>query len=182
MKNKEIEVKFKIQKPEDLVKLLKKLKADFKGKAFERTVRFDTPNFALEKEGKFLRLRSGFKNVITFKAKIENAKFQEREEIELEVQDQERMGLILNKLGLTENKIMEKYRQKWNLDNTEIVIDKLPMGDFIEIEGSESAIRKVIIKFGLDFRDSIAKTYWDIWADYCKENKINEENIVFKKN
>ena len=78
----EIEIKFPVRDQDLLLDQLKKLGAKFKGKAFERTIRFDTPDNQLEKQGKFLRLRSGFKNVITFKSKIPNKQFKEREEID----------------------------------------------------------------------------------------------------
>ncbi len=32
---------------------------------------------------------------------------------------------------------MEKYREKWEINGAEVVIDKLPMGNYIEIEGEE---------------------------------------------
>jgi adenylate cyclase class IV len=65
----EIEVKFRIKKPNLIRKRFQNLKAKFIGKAFERTVRFDTKDENLKKQGKFLRIRTGFKNVITLKKK-----------------------------------------------------------------------------------------------------------------
>jgi len=177
--NREIEVKFKIETPQEIIKKLRQLGAQFQGKAFEKTIRFDTENDSLAKQDKFLRLRSGFKNVITFKAKVANDKFKEREEIETEVKDQEKMRQILERLGFTKLRVMEKYRQKWNLGGVEIVIDKLPMGTFIEIEGSESEIKKTAEKLELDFQESLTNTYWDLWVEYAKKNKLSANNIVF---
>ncbi len=181
MLNREIEIKFAFKDPKNILNLLKKSGAKFKGKAFERTIRFDTPDGKLEKQGKFLRLRSGFKNVITFKSKIVNKQFKEREEIEFEVKDQEKMRQILERLGFTKIRIMEKYRQKWELDKTEIVIDKLPMGAFMEIEGGKDSIVKVCSKLNLALKDGITKTYWDLWEEYCGRKNIKERNIVFNK-
>jgi adenylate cyclase class 2 len=177
--NREIEIKFEIKNPNLIRKILKNLKAKFCGKAFERTIRFDTPNNSLEKKGKFLRLRTGFKNVITFKRKIKSKNFKEREEIELEISDPEKMEIILKNLGFTKVRIMEKYREKWKLNGTEIVIDKLPMGNFIEIEGREKLIKKVVNLLGLDFKNRLVCTYWDLWKDFTKKKGIKNENIVF---
>jgi adenylate cyclase class IV len=78
---KEIEIKFKIKKPNLIREKLKNLKAEFVGKVFERTIKFDTEKENLKEQGKFLRIRTGFKNVITFKRKISkfDKDFKERE-------------------------------------------------------------------------------------------------------
>ena len=77
---------------------------------------------------------------------------------------------------------MEKYRQKWHLKNAEISIDRLPkMGNFVEIEGKKKAIRKVVKILGLNFKDGITATYWDLWEDYRKKKGIKNENIIFNK-
>lgn len=175
----EIEIKFKIKNPGLIRRILKNQKAKFIGKVFEKTLRFDTPDNRLEKNGKFLRIRTGFKNVMTFKKKIESKKFKEREEIELEISDPNRMKIILENLGFTKIRIMEKYREKWQLKNAEICIDKLPMGNFIEIEGRKNIIKKVVKILGLDFNDGITATYWDLWKEFTKRKGIKNENIIF---
>lgn len=181
---KEIELKFKIESPLSVGEKLKKAKAKFLGKVFERTFRFDTKSNDLKKQGKFLRVKVGFKNTLTFKrkAKLKDLKFKEREEIELEISDPKKMEIILRNLGFTKMTIMEKYRQKWHLKNAEISIDRLPkMGNFVEIEGKKKAIRKVVKILGLNFKDGITATYWDLWEDYRKKKGIKNENIIFNK-
>jgi len=179
---KEIELKFKIDGPGLIRRKLKEAGVKFVGKAFERTIKFDTPNDILFKNGKFLRLRTGFKNVITLKIKIksEDKKFKEREEIELEISDLEKMKKILENLGFTKKLIMEKYREKYELGDVEIVIDKLPkMGNFIEIEGSKKAIQKTAKILGLNLKEGITATYWGLWEDYRQKHGLKEENIIF---
>jgi len=178
--NNEVELKFKVDNYVNIKNLLKKLGAEFVGKAFERTVRFDTENQSLEQDGKFLRTRTGFKNVITFKRKIENNDFKEREEVEFEIADTEKMNYILKNLGFSKILIMEKHREKWNFNNTEVVLDELPMGNYMEIEGDEESIVKVANSLELNLDDKITGTYWDIWKDFSKKNGIDDENIIFK--
>jgi predicted adenylyl cyclase CyaB len=181
---KEIEIKFKIKKPNLIREKLKNLKAEFIGKAFERTIKFDTQDEHLKRQGKFLRIRTGFKSVITLKRKPSKLKrgFKEREEIEIEISDPIEMEKILENLGFIKKWIMEKYREKWILGNVEVVIDKLPkMGYFVEIEGSKKAIQKTAKILGLDLKNGITATYWDLWKDYCKRKGIKEENIIFNK-
>jgi adenylate cyclase class 2 len=180
---KEIEIKFKIKKPNLIREKLKNLKAEFVGKVFERTIKFDTEKENLKEQGKFLRIRTGFKNVITFKKKISkfDKDFKEREEIEVEISDPIEMEKILENLGFTKKWIMEKYREKWILGKVEISIDKLPrMGYFIEIEGKKGTIQNTAKILGLDFKNKITATYWDLWKDYCQREGIKEENIIFK--
>jgi adenylate cyclase class 2 len=180
---KEVELKFKIENPGLIRKKLRNLKAKFIGKAFEKTIKFDTKNDGLKKQGKFLRVRTGFENVITFKKKINkfDKNFKEREEIEVEISDPAEMEKILENLGFTKKWLMEKYREKWILKNAEIVIDKLPFGNFIEIEGSKRAIQKTAKILELDLKEGITKTYWGLWEDYRKEKSIKEKNIIFKR-
>jgi predicted adenylyl cyclase CyaB len=181
---KKIEIKFKIENPGLVREKLKGAGAKFVGKAFERTIKFDTKNDDLEKQEKFLRVRTGFENVITFKKKINKVdkNFKEREEIEVEISDPEKMEKILENLGFTKKWVMEKYREKWILGDAEVVIDKLPkMGNFIEIEGSKKAIQKTAKILGLDLKEGITATYWGLWEDFRKRKGIKEENIIFKK-
>jgi len=180
---KEIELKFKVDNPNLIRKKLKNQEAKFLGKTFERTIKFDTENSDLKRQGKFLRIRTGFKNTITFKRKIKpkDKEFKEREEIELEISNPKEMEIILENLGFNKKWIMEKYREKWHLKNTEISIDKLPFGNFIEIEGKRKEIKEMVKILGLDLKDGITATYWGLWEDYRKRKDIKDKNIIFRK-
>ncbi len=177
--NREIEIKFKIQNPQQIREKISK-EGKLVGKAFEKTIRFDTQTKSLESSGKFLRVRSGFSNTITFKRKVENKEFREREELELEISDLEKMRQIIKNLGFDKELIMEKYREKWKFKDVEIVIDTLPMGTYIEIEGNEQSIKETAKTIGLNLENKILETYWEIWKDFAKENKIQSENITFE--
>lgn len=148
MKN-EIEIKFKINNPRKIRMLLKDNGGVFIGKAFEKTIRFDTSNKDLEKTGRFLRIRTGFANTITLKEKIINPDYKERKEFETTIGNPKEIIIILKKLGFTKTFIMEKYREKWEINGAEVVIDKLPMGNYIEIEGEEKEINRLIKVYNL---------------------------------
>ena len=128
-----------------------------------------------------MRVKTGFKNIITFKKKIKKSdkRFREREEIEFEISDPKEMEVILENLGFRKKLIMEKYREKWQRGSVEIVIDKLPFGYFIEIEGDKKEILKTIKNLELNFQDKITDTYWDLWEDYRKKHRAKDENIIF---
>ena len=74
---------------------------------------------------------------------------------------------------------MEKYREKWQWGSAEIVIDRLPFGNFIEIEGNEKSILKTIKMLGFNFKDRITTTYWGLWEDYRRKKGVKNEDIVF---
>jgi len=67
----------------------------------------------------------------------------------LGVGDPEAMEAILEALGFSPALVYEKRRQTWRLGKTEIVIDVLPFGLFMEIEGRAIDIRTVERKLGL---------------------------------
>lgn len=175
--NKEVEIKFKVSNVEALRKNLEPLGAKNCGRAFERTVRFDSPAGGLEKSNKFVRVRTGFKNVITFKQKLaEDIKFKVREEIEFQIENPNKMQEVLEGLGFTKKLIMEKYREKWEMARTEVVLDELPFGIYLEIEGNEPGIKAVAGKLGLDFPQGIVEGYQELWKRFGGKG-----NIVFGK-
>lgn len=178
----EIEIKFKVLDLNVIAEQLEKIGLQTQGQVFEKTWRFDTPNNDLEKAGKFLRLRNGIKKTLTFKRKVANKEFKEREEIELEISDLEKIKKIFENLGYTKILIMEKYRQKWSGQGVEICLDKMPMGNYIEIEGKREAIKEMVAKLSFDLNKKIVATYWDLWREYAKEHNIDNENIIFKQN
>jgi adenylate cyclase, class 2 len=179
----EKEVKFKIKNSDEIKKKLEKLKAKCEGSSFQRTIRFEN-NGKLKEQGLFLRVRSGFKNTITLKSKIKGASehIYQREEIELEISDIEKMREIIKRIGFNDEMIMEKYRTKYKINDCEVVIDKLPFGDYIEIEGEEEKIFDLINTLKLDKNKLINKTYWDLFEDYKINNNMQHlgQNIIFK--
>lgn len=170
----EKEIKLKIDNIEGVVDTLRRNGAIFIGGALERTIRFDTTAQDYEKQGKFLRVRSGFSNTITLKEKIKssNNNVRERKETEFEIEDIDKMCYILGALGLDYTRTMEKYRQHWKLDNCSITLDELPFGIFMEIEGEESEIYKICDKLGLDKDKKILVTYWELWAEITDNKDI----------
>jgi len=89
-----------------------------------------------------LRLRrvSG-KAVLTYKERFPRTSAIKRQrEEETVVDDAEAMTAILDALGFTRLLVYEKRRHTWRLGPTEVVIDELPFGLFMEIEGEEDEI------------------------------------------
>jgi adenylate cyclase class 2 len=86
----------------------------------------------------------GQRAVLTYKQRFPGvSSIKQQQEDETEVSDAEAMAAILAALGFVPALVYEKRRATWRLDDAEIVIDELPFGLFMEIEGPESAIRKI---------------------------------------
>lgn len=166
----------------DIISKLRKNNAILIGSSKEITTRYDTENSSLEKSGKFVRTREGFKKVVSLKEKTsENTKLFERDEFEVEIDDIENMQIILQKIGLKPVLKMEKYRLKWNLNGIKLNVDELPFGLYLEIHGSEKNIDYIMKKIGIETEEKIVATYWDIYNKYKKENKILDKDITFSK-
>ncbi|MEI6266401.1 MAG: class IV adenylate cyclase [bacterium] len=181
-KNIEKEIKIKVENIAEIGEILKRKNAKCLGKSFQRTIRFDTEDCDLEKNKTFIRVRSGFGNVVTLKKKTKtNENVFERVELETEVSDIEIMRKIFHNLGYTREFIMEKYRTNWEYNDTKISFDEMPFGLYVEIEGEEAEIFETAEELGLDLSNKITVTYWDLFEDYKKETGISGENIVFSK-
>jgi len=106
------------------------------------TVFFDYPGNPIATAKNLLRLRkTGDKTQLTFKKFIENESLKIRDEYEVSVSDFESMRLILESLGLSPTKRMEKHRTSYTLNSgVEVDIDKYSeeyshIPELLEIEG-----------------------------------------------
>jgi adenylate cyclase, class 2 len=119
-------------------------------RVYERNVRYDDAERSLTPRGMVIRLREDQRIRLTYKddGVVTNG-INSRFEAEVEVSDFNTMEMILGKLGFTPYMIYEKYRTTFTLDGTEIVLDELPYGNFVEIEGTVEQIEAVIARLGL---------------------------------
>jgi adenylate cyclase, class 2 len=150
----EVEKKFRLTKRQRdaVLKRLPDLGATLQREEFEENTLYDGDT--LKSGTCVLRLRrAGGKATLTYKKRLPGASAikQQREE-ETAVADAEAMEAILVALGFTPALVYEKRRQTWRLGNTEIVIDVLPFGLFMEIEGRINQIKAVERKLGLNLR------------------------------
>lgn len=98
----------------------------------ERNLRFDTQDRKLTASHQVLRLRQDARSLLTYKYAHT---IEERTEIEFEVDDFNAAKSFLEALGYQVVFVYEKYRETFTLDPTLIMLDELPFGCFIEIEG-----------------------------------------------
>ena len=148
----EIEKKYRLTKggQKKLLKRLAEIGAKRQGRDFEVNTCYK--NETLDATRSTLRLRrTENRATLTYKERFlsESAVKHQRED-ETGIEDPDAMELILDALGFISALVYEKRRETWQLGETEIVIDELPFGLFMEIEGSENSIQELESKLGVE--------------------------------
>ena len=108
-----------------------------------------------------LRLRRvGPRAILTFKERVPGSSpIKHQLEDETTVGDADAMDAILESLGFNPAVIYEKRREIWQLGETEIVLDELPFGLFMEIEGEENSINDIEQKLAIRRLKAEVETY-----------------------
>jgi adenylate cyclase class 2 len=140
-------------------------------RAREENLLMDYADGNLTESGSALRLRKyGDKKVLTFKGpRIEDPRLKIREEIETEVDSFQRAKSILEALGMSVcfeyGKYREKLLRRGEKEDVEVCIDETPVGCFVEIEGSASAIEEVAKRMDWSKDRFINKNYIDLYRE-----------------
>ncbi|PIE80690.1 MAG: class IV adenylate cyclase [Chloroflexi bacterium] len=153
-----------------------------KERIFERNIRFDTPDNTLLKKGELLRLRQDAAIRVTFKGEVTAEVVSEakvREELEVSVNNFETTAKIFERLGFAPVQIYEKYRETFMLNDVEIVLDEMPFGDFVELEGEESAIKTMSAALALDWSRRINDSYLGLMADLKQFHQLDFDDLTF---
>ena len=161
IEGKELEVKFMLSRREDMVGKLNSLAKITAARVLEVNLRFDTDDRVLTSMGKVLRLRRDSRSRITYKGPgIVEGGASLRQELEFGVSDFDTAKAVFEALGYQVYTIYEKYRTTYQLENTEVDLDELPTGDFLEIEGEDpKSIQKIANLLGLSWETRIMESY-----------------------
>jgi adenylate cyclase, class 2 len=179
----ETEVKIKVHNLREIEDQLKAAGATLKaGRVYERNIRYDEASGALSSSGRLLRLRQDTRVRLTYKESGETTSTGalSRPELEVEVSDFETMDLMLHKLGYSVALIYEKYRTTYELDECEIVLDELPFGAFIEVEGEPEAIERVLTALNLAAAQRIPASYSDLFFRLKAEYGLVFRDLTFE--
>ncbi|HEX8129569.1 MAG TPA: class IV adenylate cyclase [Pyrinomonadaceae bacterium] len=139
----EIEKKYRVSVEEatNLRVRLRACGAEACGEEFEENTLY--AGAGLERGNRVLRLRriEGGRAIFTFKESMTGSGgIKRRREDETAIEDPEALAAILDALGYTPAAVYEKRRETWRMAGVEVVIDELPFGQFVEIEGTEESI------------------------------------------
>lgn len=178
----EIEVKFLIAEPEATRTDILALGGESLGRHFEHNTRYDDDQGTLLQNRHLLRLRKARQTVLTYKLPPDVAgldEFKVYREMEVVVNDFDAMDSIIKTLGFAPHQIYEKWREAFNLADAQIVMDTLPFGEFIEIEGTPEAVRRIAGQLGLNWRDRVLHTYLEIFRLLQQDQSLAFNDLTF---
>lgn len=149
--NIETERKYRLspKRLDEITAKLVELDAEFSKEVFE--VNYQHRGGEMDERGATLRLRKiGDFTVLTYKEKIKTEDgVKHKIEYETSVSDVDATESIIERLGYRLTAVYEKRRKYWHLGDVEVVLDELPFGLYMEIEGTLDAIEKAEKLIGL---------------------------------
>lgn len=166
---------------------LKNAGALCEGAHLEYNSLWDTADRALRPKGTLLRLRTqqwfgpcheadvidGQKHILTLKmVATEEQGCKIREEYEVSVDDAPTMEGIFMGLGYSVTARYEKVREVWQLHNTELALDILPFGEFMEVEGTVTDIEQVAKLVHIDTAQQSTASYHRLHQDWRTANAL----------
>lgn len=167
----EIEKKYRLSEEDSrlIEKRLGEIGAEFCGEDFEENILYR--GGPLKGRNAVLRIRKiGEKTVLTYKERIENdSPVKQQTEHETRIENCSEMEKIIECLGLSKKMIYEKRRRTWRLKQVEIVLDELPFGLFMEIEGPVTAIAEAEMLLDIEDFPAEHKTYPRLTGELGKD-------------
>ncbi|HEY0006045.1 MAG TPA: class IV adenylate cyclase [Pyrinomonadaceae bacterium] len=166
----EIEKKYRLNEAgrERVRERLRAVGAGFEGEEFEENTIYRGGSLSLK--NCVLRLRRvGHQALLTYKERFpSSSSIKHQREEETHVENAETMAAILEALGYQPALVYEKRRETWHLAATEVVLDQLPFGLFLEIEGEEKAILDVEQMLELSETEAETATYPQLTSQHGK--------------
>src|SRR5688572_9497988 len=188
----ETEAKFYVRDVDRIKSRLEELGARLiQERVLETNIRFDLPG---------ARLRRDTSTKFTYKsASTKEQGVLSREEIEFEVEDFEKAKRFLEALGYQKLVYYEKYRTTYALQPSEgflqshamketklsegfihIMLDELPYGNFVEIEGETvDAIQAVTEQFHLHWESAIGTSYNALFERARRTLNVSIQDLSF---
>jgi adenylate cyclase class 2 len=180
----ETEAKFYVRDLERTRLQLQALKAHvIQARILETNIRFDLPGALLLSQGRVLRLRQDTDARLTYKSASTNEQgVLSRREIEFVVEDFEKAQQFLEALGYQKLLYYEKYRTTYQLDNNLVMLDELPYGNFVEIEGETiEAIRTLARQLNLSWKAAVGTSYTALFERTRAALNLSFQDLSFEK-
>ncbi len=184
MNGQEIEAKFHVQNLRKIELRLLELKTQLiQPRVHEVNLRFDRPDGELRNSFRVLRLRKDDIARFTFKGPSveKEGGILSRQEIEFEVGDFDSAKHFLEAVGFQVVVFYEKFRTTYELNNTHIMLDELPYGSFIEIEGENvETIRSVADAIGLNWEAMVKAGYHALFERVAGKYGLDVSKLSFE--
>jgi adenylate cyclase class 2 len=184
MNGQEIEAKFHVQNLRKIELRLLELKAQLiQPRVHEINLRFDRPDGELRNSFRVLRLRQDDIARFTFKGPSveKDGGILSRQEIEFEVGDFDSAKQFLEAIGFQVVVFYEKFRATYELNNTNIMLDELPYGSFIEIEGENvETIRSAADALSLNWEAMVKAGYHALFERVAGKYRLDVSKLSFE--
>jgi adenylate cyclase class 2 len=167
----EQEVKFFLENTDEVRRRISALGARaYQPRMHEANIRFDTADGTLTRSRKVLRLRKAGSVILTYKepepaASAESPAPARRSlETEIVVDNLDKTAHLLQSLGFRPIVRYEKYREVFQWKSVLLMVDQLPFGDFLELEGPDLAeLRQTADPLGLEWPRALQTSYMGIF-------------------
>ena len=183
MNGQETEAKFYVKNLRKIELRLQELKAQLiQSRIHETNLRFDNVNNDLRSSYRVLRLRQDKKARFTFKGPSveKEGGILSRQEIEFVVEDFEIAKQFLEALGFKAVVFYEKFRTTYEINDIHVMLDELPYGEFVEIEGeSVEAIHIVADLLGLKWDAMVKAGYYALFERVAGKYNLESSQLSF---
>lgn len=185
----EIEIKFPVADPEQARAALMDMGAQPISRRSENNLRMDGTDRRLRDNGVMLRVRQtdtdgALAHILTIKMDTESDTshgMRVRREIEFKIDDQlETILTVLEILGYVPYWRYEKRREIYRLDALEIVLDEMPYGWFLEMEGEAADIEACMQKMHLTREQGIMLSYSEIFENVRAALGMERIDLTFE--
>ena len=184
MNGQEIEAKFHVQNLRKIELRLLELKAQLiQPRVHEVNLRFDRSDGELRNSFRVLRLRQDDIARFTFKGpSVENkGGILSRQEIEFEVGDFDSAKQFLEAVGFQVVVFYEKFRTTYELNDTHLMLDELPYGSFIEIEGENvESIHSIADLLSLNWEAMVKAGYHALFERVAGKYGLDVSKLSFE--
>ena len=178
----EIEAKFYVTHLIDIQRRVKLMDAALlEPRVLERNLRFDTATQDLRRAGRVLRLRQDRRSRLTYK---DSGRFEagalKRRELEFELSDFGAAQQLLEALGYQVIFIYEKYRTTYKFGQHQLMLDEMPYGNFVEIEGEPVGLEAAARLLGLKWQASIPDSYSALFERVHNRLQLGFRDLTFE--
>ncbi|MBN1266516.1 MAG: class IV adenylate cyclase [Anaerolineales bacterium] len=141
--------------------------------------RYDTADGSLNHAHKVLRIRTSSTSQLTYKEGSETPG--ERTEIEFTISDPTAAHRMLTALGYTRFSQYETFRETFCIGDVQIMLDELPFGTFVEIEGpSMQAVEDMAAQLQLDWGCRIFRGYNKLFLQLKEQCSLTFSEATFE--
>jgi adenylate cyclase, class 2 len=153
-----------------------------RGRRLQEDCLLDTADEILRQQRSVLRIRmEAGRSLLTYKGPVQPSRWKLREERETIVSDGETMLYVLERLGFSVWFRYQKYREEFGARDAIIALDETPIGTFVEIEGSETAITELAVALGRSESDYLVDSYRSLFVQHCEAHGTACGNMVFEE-